>query len=168
MFGRGPDVPTDELNEWQRASIESVDGIPYLVAHELVHYQQNTPSDTLLAAAIHEGSADFIGELISGSFINQAQYKYGIAHEAELWRQFSAEMNGTDTSHWLYEGKIVDGRPADMAYFEGYRITQAYYERAADKKKAIREILNFKDASNFLRDSGYAAKPQLSDPVRAK
>lgn len=84
MFGKGPHVQTDELNEWQRASIESVDGIPYVVAHELVHYQQTTPSDTLLAAAIHEGSADFIGELISGSFMNQVQYKYGISHEAEL------------------------------------------------------------------------------------
>jgi len=163
MFGRGPDVPTDELNDWLRESIETVDGIPYVVAHELIHYQQNTtPSDTLLAAAIHEGSADFIGELISGGLMNQAQYKYGIAHEAELWRQFSAEMNAADTSHWLYEGKVVDGRPADMAYFVGYRITQAYYERAADKKKALHEILNFKDVNNFLHDSGYADKAKSS------
>jgi len=71
-------------------------------------------------------------------------------------------MHGTNTSHWLYEGKTVNGRPADMAYFEGYRITQAYYEKATDKKKAIREILTVQDADKFLNDSGYATQPKPS------
>jgi hypothetical protein len=165
MFGRGPNVPMNELTDWHRMAIKSSDAIPYVVAHELIHYQQHTPStDTLLSAAIQEGSADFLGELISGSFMNQAQYKYGIAHEAELWQQFSREMHGKDTSHWLYEGKTVNGRPADMAYFEGYRIAQAFYERATDKKKAVRDILNFQDPDIFLSESGYATQ-QKSSPT---
>ena len=134
MFGEGPNVPTNELSEWLQASLKSVDAIPYVVAHELIHYQQNSPTNTLLADAIHEGSADFIGELISGSFMNQVQFKYGMAHEAELWKQFSAEMHATDTSHWLYEGKTVNGRPAAWVTL---RVTGSH--RRFTKKPPIRK-----------------------------
>jgi hypothetical protein len=40
----------------------------------------------------------------------------------------------------------------------GYRIAQAYYERAADKKTAIRDILRVKDVEDFLKRSGYAER----------
>ncbi|MBO9573252.1 MAG: hypothetical protein J7497_13755, partial [Chitinophagaceae bacterium] len=46
---------------------QDIDNIPYDIAHELIHFQQNkTYNPTLLTQAIHEGSADFLGELISG------------------------------------------------------------------------------------------------------
>ena len=60
--------------------------------------------------------------------------------------------------HWMYEGKVVNGRPADLAYFVGYRITQAYYDKAADKKIAIATIMNFENADKLLNDSGYAER----------
>jgi hypothetical protein len=168
MFGKAPTVPMDGLTEWHRAAIVPVAEIPDTVAHELVHYQQHTGGKNLLAAAIVEGSADFIGELTSGnSFSNEPQYVYGFAHEAELWNQFSSEMHGDDTSHWLYEGKTLNGRPADMAYFEGYRIAQAYYRNAPDKKKAIYEILNFQDPDKLLNDSGYANQQKSLPPTVA-
>ncbi len=50
----------------------------------------------------------------------------------------------------------MNGRPADLAYFMGYRISQAYYQKAEDKKKALADILNFADAPALLRASGYA------------
>jgi hypothetical protein len=46
----------------------------------------------LLAAAIQEGSADFIGELISGDALNKEVRAYGLQHEKELWAQFTKEM----------------------------------------------------------------------------
>lgn len=158
MFGRDPSIPVDELDEWHRTVVGFVSDIPTIVAHELIHYQQRSEGGTLLAAAIHEGSADFLGELISGGQMNQAARAYGLQHESELWTQFSHEMHGTDTSHWMYEGKVVNGRPADLAYFVGYRIAQAYYDKAPDKKLAIQAILDFEDADRLLRDSGYAER----------
>lgn len=158
MFGKDPSIPVDELDEWHRTVVGSVSDIPTIVAHELIHYQQRSAGNTLLAAAVHEGSADFIGELISGEQMNQTARAYGLQHESELWTQFSHEMYGTDTSHWMYEGKVVNGRPADLAYFVGYRIAQAYYDKAPDKKLAIEAILNFEDADRLLRDSGYAER----------
>jgi len=120
MFGRRPGVPMDELDEWHRSVVTSVDSIPAIVAHELIHHEQKGEGSTLLAAGIHEGSADFVGQLISGEAINEGVRSYGLEHRAELWAQFSQEMHGTDTPHWMYEGKVVNGRPADMAYFFGY------------------------------------------------
>jgi hypothetical protein len=58
----------------------------------------------------------------------------------------------------MYEGKVGKGRPADLAYFVGYRIAQAYYDKAPDKKLAIETILNFEDADQLVRDSGYAER----------
>ncbi len=158
MFGRQPGVSLDELSEWHRTVVESVDKIPPTVAHELIHYQQHAEGKTLLTQALVEGSADFIGEMISTANINQPINEYGMKHEAELWADFEKEMNGEDTSHWLYQGKAENGRPADLAYFIGYRISQAYYEKARDKRKALGDILNFKDAAALLRGSGYAER----------
>jgi len=148
-----------EMDNWYKAVLGSPDHLPGIVAHELIHYQQaTTDPKTLLAASIIEGSADFVGQMISGQNINTTAYAYGDAHEAELWHEFSTEMNGTDFSHWLYQGDKSKDRPADLGYYMGYKITQAYYERAEDKKQALRDILMVTDFSALLRDSHYADK----------
>lgn len=159
MFGKGPNAPVDELGQWRRDAIGSVTAIPCTVAHELIHYQQKTEGKTLLAAALREGSADFLAELTCGQAVDEPRTKYGLEDEGELWRQFSQEMHGTDTSKWMY-GSGVNGRPADLAYFIGHQITAAYYEKASDKKKAIAEVLGFQDADHLLHASGYAERFQ--------
>lgn len=157
MYGAGPNVPTGELNAWERSVIKPLREIPGIVAHELIHYQQPpAKKQTLLAQAMREGSADFVGELISGENINRHLIPYGQAHEAELWTEFKAAMHGNDVSRWLYNGVSSDDRPADLGYWIGYQITRAYYLRAADKSQAIRDILTVTDYADFLRRSGYA------------
>jgi hypothetical protein len=37
----------------------------------------------------------------------------------------------------------------------GYRITKSYFERASDKRQALRDILTIKDFDRFLAASGY-------------
>lgn len=134
------------------------DGIPHIVAHELVHYQQVPVPDTvatLLAQSIKEGSADFVAELISGDHINRRAHAYAETRERELWEEFRRVMHGSDVSGWLY-GSPSEGRPADLGYFIGYRIAQAYYERAPDRRVALADILKVTDYREFLRKSGYA------------
>ena len=138
------------------------ENIPYLVAHELIHYQQDSITKEnycLLAACINEGSADFIGELISGGGLNKETYAYGDAHEKELWLAFTKIMNDREDNHdWLYNYKPKNGYPPDLGYWMGYKITQAYFNRAKDKKQAISEIVHIKDYKKFLEQSGYANK----------
>lgn len=37
----------------------------------------------------------------------------------------------------------------------GYRITQSHYDRADDKRRALKEILEVTDYDAFLESSGY-------------
>ncbi|HEX3761200.1 MAG TPA: DUF2268 domain-containing putative Zn-dependent protease [Kofleriaceae bacterium] len=141
LFGRGPGVPMDEMSDWHRAVIQDTAALASITAHELIHFQQNGNAHTLLERAFLEGSADFIASLISKGNFNQHIYKYGYGHEAALWRQFRGEMAGSDVSNWLYGGTPHGDRPADLGYFIGFRIAQAYYERATNKRQAIRDII---------------------------
>jgi hypothetical protein len=132
-----------------------IDYVDEVVSHELVHFQQNyAQSNTLLAQCIREGAADFICELIAGSHSNTKIHEYGNAHAKELWNEFSNQMNKTNWTDWLYYSKDKS-RPKDLGYWIGYKITKAYYTKAADKTKAIQEILHIKDYNSFLADSGY-------------
>ena len=113
---------------------------------------------SLLGRSLHEGGADFIGELITGGNINQHLHKYGNARKKQLWLEFKKEMNNKDTSNWLYQGDKAKDKPADLGYYIGYKITEAYYNRAKDKKQAIKDILDIKDFNAFLKASGYDEK----------
>ena len=138
----------------------NIDGLPGIVAHELIHFQQNLTSEnpTLLQQSIIEGSADFIGELISGTRGDDAANNYGNAHAAALCKEFVSLMNGTERNDWLYGTSKKDDRPNDLGYWMGYQITAHYYAKAKDKKQAIYDILNIKDYTNFLKKSGYLDK----------
>ena len=135
----------------------NIDNIPYIVAHELIHFQQTFPKNkpTLLQQSIIEGSADFIGELISGTNTNLPANKYGNEHKDQLCKEFVTKMNGTVYTDWLYGTSKKDDRPNDLGYWIGYQITAQYYANATDKRKAIFDILNIKDYNEFLKESGY-------------
>lgn len=132
-----------------------------IIAHESIHFQQadnNSGDNSLLYAAIREGSADFIGEMISGNNINAETYKYGYENEEKLYKEFVKVMYGEEFNDWLYGTSGKDNRPNDLGYWMGYQITKEYYDEQKDKKKAIKEILNFSDAKAFLDGSGYLEK----------
>jgi hypothetical protein len=158
MNARDERTPIEELTDWERAVTGRIADLPHIVAHELVHIQQSHSGDTLLAQALREGGADFIGELISGAHTNRRQHEYGNAHESPLWNEFSKDMHWTDIAHWLYQGDRSTDRPADLGYYIGYKICESLYRRTADKADAVRRILQITDPDEFLRQSGYAER----------
>jgi hypothetical protein len=164
FVSRDANTPVDELPPFQRNNSHGIDSVTFIVAHEHVHIQQaraggifNHGTKTLLDQSLMEGSADFIGTLVSGGNINARVYVYGVAHEAALWTEFKAAMNGTNVTSWLYnQGDATGERPGDLGYFFGYRIAEAYYNKATDKTVAIRDIIEMSNGSQFLQRSGYA------------
>ena len=139
--------------------MENLDGLPGLVAHELIHYQQNFEGKTtLLFQSLKEGSADFIGELISGTHINKVSFDYGEKNAERLAAEFVKKMNKKKLNNWLYHTSGKDDRPNDLGYWMGYKITKAYYNKQDDKKIAISEILNIEDPLEFAKESGYLDK----------
>lgn len=160
MYGLTAETQLDELTEWHRSTLRPMEELPAIIMHELIHVQQaffsRASFDTVLGQSIHEGAADFLGELLVGRHINHHIHAWALPREAELWAEFRKVMHGSDGGDWLYGGTDSVERPADLGYFIGYRIVQAYYERSDDKQTAIREIVAMTDPVAFLEASGYA------------
>lgn len=157
-------TPVSELGSFQRTNVHAIDTIPMIIAHEHTHILQAaghaaalSGDNTLLAQSLMEGSADFVGELVSGGNINAKVFPYALANEAAIWADFMSDMNGKDFSRWLYnQGSATSARPGDLGYFVGYRVAEAYYNKTADKQQALKDIIEMRNAKDFLAKSGYA------------
>lgn len=153
---RTPAIPTDELSLWQQNNFTDLNALPHVVAHELIHFQQAglAADTTLLRAALVEGMADFLGELISGKVANPRLFTYAKGREGQIWSDFNGEMHLDRARNWIANSnQETADKPADLGYWVGYRICKAYYDHAADKKQAVYDMLNIKDYPAFLTKS---------------
>jgi len=172
-------VDVSELNSKWLAGVfkeQSADNLVSLNVHEYIHTQQSGESNNLLAQAIAEGACDFIAELIIDKPLKGNYIAYGKANEPALKEAFKLEMFTTAFNRWLYNGSNAK-TVADLGYFMGYEICKHYYNNAADKKQAVKDIitLNFGDTAAveaFLQKSGYYKeainKQQLLQQFEAK
>jgi hypothetical protein len=151
-------------------------------AHETVHTLQRDRAsqgpDPLLTGALEEGAADFVAAIVTGQVPDPERAAWAAPREAELWAEFRKDMaatHGVDLDadpapaaaiaafrRWLGNYKNAPpGWPYELGYWVGMRIWQSYYDAAADKRQAIRDMLGFDDAATMLERSGYAggAKP---------
>jgi hypothetical protein len=53
-------------------------------------------------------------------------------------------------SRLAIRGKGKEGRPNDLDYWMGYKITETYYQNSA-----VDDILNMKDFGDFMKKSGF-------------
>lgn len=162
-------VDTSELNDWLKSVLGHTGDIVSMVAHESIHTQQKGfpffelfsllghQKLTLLNMAIVEGSADFFTKKFLGLNINAGIYAYGEAHECELWKEFEKDIADQpfNYAHWLYNGNNAKERPADLAYYIGYKITESYYDQSANKQKALRTILKRGRYKRVFHQGGY-------------
>lgn len=149
-------VDKTELTNWEKANISSITNLPYTVAHELIHYQQNTKDreNTLLRASINEGMADFIGEMISGKTANERLHIWAKGKEKEIFEAFKKEMYLDRAKNWIANSdQETKDKPADLGYWVGYQICKSYYQNTLDKKKAIKEMLNIDNYKQFFEQS---------------
>lgn len=131
-----------------------------IVAHESVHTQQRSLADDaekcpLLYQVLREGISDFIGEMVAGQQINAAAHAYGDKNEEQLWKELSSNLCSGDVSKWLYNAGKLKDKPADLGYYMGYRIAKSYYQQAADKQKAIIDMIEMNNPKRFLTLSKY-------------
>jgi len=157
-FNAGGGVTDNGLIIGVEVAKDDFPNIVYFVIHELVHFNQKYSvkpigKATLLEKSIVEGSADFLA-----SFTMKKDYKFEYAetHLDELCKEFVEIMKETQYYGWLYGSKgKKEGRPNDLGYWMGYKITEAYYRNSADKNQAIYDILNIKDFKAFMKNSGF-------------
>lgn len=154
-------VEKSELSPWLKSVIGNTGDIVAMVAHETIHtHQINYRKTTLLTGSLKEGVADFITDRFLGLNINRKLHHYGNSRECELWTEFEASMKTApkDYSQWLYGGNSSRERPADLGYYIGYKIAEAYYDQATDKETAVKTLLNQKKYPEVFRKSGYNQK----------
>jgi len=152
---------------WLNPNVE--DRFVHTIAHEYGHVQQtpallDDPNPTVLEASLIEGGAELTAELISGD-VGYSQFKlWTKGREKELETAFVPDENQTDLSRWLNNAnpeKATPDKPGDLGYWVGYRIVKTYYQRAPDKRVAVRDILQINDPQAFLAKSGWYPGIQL-------
>lgn len=169
--GRGKPVGTADANgvmiglealcatDFMNPDVE--DRFVYVIAHEYVHVQQSRffgdeEQQTVLKAALNEGGAEFLAELIAGSVSYQHLPAAVKGREREFETAFLADQDRAATgSAWLYNHPGTPERPADLGYWIGYRIAKAYYRNAPDKRAALRDIIELRDPKGLLAKSGW-------------
>ncbi len=154
---RTPDIPLDGLNLWERNNFADLNSVPYMVAHELIHFNQQhmAAGKSLLRSVLIEGMADFIGELISGKTANPRLHVWAKGHEKQVWADFEKEMYLDRAQNWIANSsQETADKPADLGYWVGYQICKAYYNQSTDKKQAVTDMLNIKDYKAFYDKSG--------------
>ena len=156
--------------DWLNANVE--ERFVHVIAHEYGHVEQlravaDDQNPTVLQAALVEGGAELVAELISGEVGYPHLAAMTKGHEREIEEQFVPDEDQTDLSRWLYNSSYE--KPGDVGYWVGYRIVKSYYRRAADKQRALREILEMTDPKLLLARSGWhpgiglgQAKPEQS------
>jgi hypothetical protein len=145
--------------KWDNPEVE--ERFVHVIAHEYIHVQQFPALDddehpTLLERSLIEGGAELGAELISGEPAEVASASLRAAtqgHEKEIESAFVADEDQTDLSKWLDNSTLE--KQGDLGYWVGYRIVKSYYQHAADKRRALREIIEMTDPKSLLAKSGW-------------
>lgn len=161
QISKSNDIPLQELNLWESKGIRNVRDLPIIVAHELIHSQQNSmrQDTTLISYAIQEGMADFFAELLTGVNPSQRQYDFAKDRKKKIWNDFAAEMYLNRYNNWIANGdQETPDHPSDLGYYIGYEICKSYYDEMPDKKQAIIDMFHISDYKDFLKKSKYEEK----------
>ena len=135
--------------------------------HEYVHTQQKNEGTNVVSHALHEGSCDFIAELIIGKPLTSHYMSYGNENEDALKIDFYEEALTEEFEQWFYSADSRYG-VQDLGYFMGYAISKSYYDNAPDKKEAVKAIMELDHADSiqiveFVNASSYFEKDLALD-----
>jgi uncharacterized protein YjaZ len=144
--------------------------IDELILHELVHLSQFKGNDKFLQTfkgtikyipLLGEGGAAFITDLLfnfkatigPGTF-NTEQFDYCEQNTAKLWQDYKNLKDNSMISDFFYKNTTL--YPVrSVGYYLGYKVCKQYYDKATDKKKAIKEIIEVTDYDKLVIESGF-------------
>jgi hypothetical protein len=144
--------------------------------HEYIHTQQRTTiGDNLLAQSVIEGVAEFITVLGTEKKSSAPAIEYGYKNIYLLREKFAIQMFNSFTGFWLYSNAENEfNNVRDLGYYIGYAICEKYYNRAKDKKQAIKQMIEldynneialkkFVDKSKYFSQSIVQYKKQFNN-----
>lgn len=166
---RGAYIGLEALCAWTVPDPDVENRMVRVIVHELVHTRQRglaerTEDPTVLHAALVEGTAEFLTELLTGSIAYGHLQRATKGREAAIETAFLKDIDRPAIgSAWVFNGSVAAGETADLGYWVGYRIVKAHYEKAADKRRALIDILAIDDAEVFLAESGWTPGMEMDE-----
>lgn len=146
-------VDSSELIPFFKKYFKFNNNIVQMVAHEIVHTQQNLKVDslpTLLSKCLMEGSSDLITEIVLNKPYKAVYIEYGDRNKLDLLKKFSVDCKTKDYSNWLYNYNTSNDEPADLGYYMGYILSKEYYNNSKNEKKALKEIIELNWLDNGM------------------
>ena len=136
--------------------INHVDIIPQSI-HELGHFQQKDQNPVSnIDLAMIEGGAEFVSYQLTGKRTIYHTWKYGIANENHLWKEFRPKLDSAIDMKWFLDVPDKEKkRPGSLAYFIGFRICEAYLKSHKNKKLALRELIEMENPKKIFLTSSY-------------
>lgn len=141
-----------------------IDGIMFGNVHEFVHTQQKTTvCDNLLGQSVMEGVAEFLAVRALETPSTSPAITYGKNNEQRVKEVFAKEMFNPFYSFWFYSNAQNEFNTRDLGYYVGYAVAEKFYEKAKDKKLAVKEMIEL-DYNNpvllakYVDKSGYFPK----------
>ncbi|QHL88416.1 hypothetical protein GU926_13625 [Nibribacter ruber] len=138
-----------------------INDVVFTNVHEYVHTQQKaTTGDNLLANTVMEGVAEFVTVKATGKKSSSPAIKYGSENAERVRQRFAKEAMNLYVNNWFYNTTENEFNTRDMGYYVGYAICEKYYNKAKDKKQAIKEMIeldfnNEQALHQFIEQSGY-------------
>lgn len=147
-----PTAPLAELRPDLRGGVSPLSAISTVCVHEMVHGQQHLANaSTNLDIALFEGAAEYVAYRLTGRLGAPEAIAYGRQHEAAVRQQFAPEAGQPAAAHWfLATADAATRQPGALGYFIGFRICEAYYAQARDKKAAIQALISLSDMPGLL------------------
>jgi len=71
------------------------------------------------------------------------------------WPQTVGTVRATAGAWMANNATATPEHPADLGYYVGYKIAEAFHARAQDKRRAPAEMIEVTDFDAFLARSGY-------------
>ncbi len=157
-----PQPPLAEIRPELRGGVSAVSTVSTACIHEIIHGQQQVRDyRTNLEGAIQEGAAEYLAFRLTGRLGATAAFAYARQHEAVVRHQFAEQADQPIAAQWfLATPDAATGQPGALGYFIGFRICEAYYDQARDKKLALRQLVALNDLPQLLAAGRrYLAQP---------
>ena len=150
--------------------LDSNEMLKKLIVHELAHFQQAIAMgmqaygslygkpNNMLGLCLREGGAEFITFLVLKEITQAKTLTYFQSNESELKSRFIKDLSQQEEGYWLWNSIDDLTTPQLLGYVIGFKICDAYYQRAHNKQIALKEILSMTSPDTFLETSQYLVK----------
>jgi hypothetical protein len=134
----------DELPERVQKGIKNYapNDIPLTALHEYIHTQQKPWENySIIHLCVAEGVAEFVSTLIAEKPLSPP-VKFGKENPEIVLSKFMEEIySNNDVWNWIWNENQNELKVNDLGYYIGYEICEAHYNKAHDKQKAIKELI---------------------------